>query len=88
MQLDLGRPLWRQRASWDSAGWSRLSIAKRADGAWLAGGARGQGQAGEVEGPCLQSPLSPQRPSAGSIPCEAMMLRRPLLPLPLMCLLQ
>jgi hypothetical protein len=78
MQLDLGRPLWRQRASWDSGGWSHLSIAKRADGAWLAGGARG---------PCLQFHLhwTPQFPSASSISDDA---HSAALPLPLMCLLQ
>ncbi|EFN51907.1 hypothetical protein CHLNCDRAFT_54762 [Chlorella variabilis] len=36
VQLELGRSLWRQRAGWDSAGWTHLAIGQRPDGAWLA----------------------------------------------------
>lgn len=37
LRIDLGRPLWRQQARWDGAGWSHLAIAKRVDGVYVAG---------------------------------------------------
>ncbi|KAL4857493.1 Glycosyltransferase family protein 64 protein C5 [Chlorella vulgaris] len=36
VRLELGPRLWRQPASWDSAGWSHLSVGQRPDGTWLA----------------------------------------------------
>lgn len=38
LQLDFGKRLWRQHAAWDSAGWTFLSIEKRNDGNYVAGG--------------------------------------------------
>lgn len=37
LQIDLGRPLWRQQARWDGAGWTHLAVAKRNDGVYIAG---------------------------------------------------
>jgi hypothetical protein len=42
VRLDLGPRLWRQPASWDSAGWSHLSVGRRPNGTWLAVGQASQ----------------------------------------------